>query len=274
MNAIARLAKITITREVHDYLRSRKIFQRRSWTEVAVSPQGYIQRWKDGEEISVLEGAIVEEHSTFHAGAALHAAGSFCDIASALPLNTTMGRYCSIAPGCRMAGFRHPMEAVTGSHVVYRPGRESVRSYLRGVLEAGTPSPYRGAPIPQPQNEPLRIGNDVWIGDGVVLRGGISIGNGAVIAGHSVLTKSIPAYEIWGGNPARFIRRRFPEEIGAMLDASRWWDYELADLYALDLAHPRRFLKNFFQDPSRIRRFKPARYDVFGDLTALTGALD
>ena len=52
---------------------------------------------------------------------------------------------------------------------------------------------------------PLTIGRDVWIGANVVVMPGIHIGDGAIIGAGSVVTKSIGAYEIWGGVPAKKI---------------------------------------------------------------------
>jgi acetyltransferase-like isoleucine patch superfamily enzyme len=52
------------------------------------------------------------------------------------------------------------------------------------------------------------IGDDVWIGCNVVVLKGVTIGNGAVVAAGSVVTKSIPSLEIWGGVPAKKISER------------------------------------------------------------------
>lgn len=59
--------------------------------------------------------------------------------------------------------------------------------------------------------KPIVIDNDVWIGSRSIILKGIHIGNGAIVAAGSVVTKDIPPYEIWGGNPARFLRSRLPE---------------------------------------------------------------
>ena len=58
---------------------------------------------------------------------------------------------------------------------------------------------------------PIVIGSDVWIGSRSLIMKGTHIGNGAIVAAGSVVTKDIPPYEIWGGNPARFLRSRLPE---------------------------------------------------------------
>ena len=51
------------------------------------------------------------------------------------------------------------------------------------------------------------IMNDCWIGNGVIMLGGITIGNGAVVAAGAVVTKDVPPYAIVAGNPAKVIRR-------------------------------------------------------------------
>ena len=56
--------------------------------------------------------------------------------------------------------------------------------------------------------KPIVIGNDVWIGARVIILPGVEIGDGAVIGAGSVLTKNVPAYEVWGGNPASFLKSR------------------------------------------------------------------
>jgi maltose O-acetyltransferase len=62
--------------------------------------------------------------------------------------------------------------------------------------------------------EPVFIGNDVWIGDRVVILPGVHIGNGCVIAAGAVVTKDIPDYTIAAGVPARVIRDRRTERRG------------------------------------------------------------
>lgn len=56
--------------------------------------------------------------------------------------------------------------------------------------------------------EPVSIGNDVWIGDKVIILPGVHIGDGCVIGAGSVITKNIPPYSIAVGNPAKVIKSR------------------------------------------------------------------
>lgn len=61
----------------------------------------------------------------------------------------------------------------------------------------------------QPQTaRPLELGADVWMGVGATVLMGAHIGDGVVIAARAVVTKQVPAYEIWGGIPAKRIGER------------------------------------------------------------------
>lgn len=54
---------------------------------------------------------------------------------------------------------------------------------------------------------PVVIGKNVWIGDKATILAGVSIGDGAIIAANSVVTKDVPAYSVVGGNPARVLKQ-------------------------------------------------------------------
>ena len=59
---------------------------------------------------------------------------------------------------------------------------------------------------------PIRIGNNVWIGGGTKIMGGVTIGDNTVIAAGSIVTRDIPAGVLAGGNPCRVIREIRPED--------------------------------------------------------------
>ena len=71
---------------------------------------------------------------------------------------------------------------------------------------------------------PIRIGSDVWIGSHVIVMGGVTIGDGAVVAAGSIVTKDVPPFAIVGGVPAKIIKFRFPSETIKRLLEIRWWD--------------------------------------------------
>lgn len=70
------------------------------------------------------------------------------------------------------------------------------------------------------------IGNDVWIGMGSKIMSGVIIGDGAVIAANSVVTKNVEPYTLVGGNPAKFIKKRFSNDIIELLLKIKWWEWE------------------------------------------------
>ena len=57
------------------------------------------------------------------------------------------------------------------------------------------------------------VGNDVWIGARATILSGVTIGQGAIIAAGAMVTENVPPYAIVGGNPARVIKMRFPENL-------------------------------------------------------------
>lgn len=78
----------------------------------------------------------------------------------------------------------------------------------------------------------ILIGHDVWIGDQVIILGGVRIGDGAVIAAGSVVVKDVPPYAIVGGNPAKIIKYRFPEETIRKFKAINWWFWSNEEIAA------------------------------------------
>ena len=76
------------------------------------------------------------------------------------------------------------------------------------------------------------VGNDVWIGYGSTIMPGVRIGDGAIVASCSVVTKDVPPYAIVDGNPADVIRYRFDDATISALLALRWWDWDIETITA------------------------------------------
>ena len=126
---------------------------------------------------------------------------------------TTIGKFCSIAAMTRINPGNHPMQRASQAHFTYRAG-----AYFPGESDETEFFAWR-------RSHHVHIGHDVWIGHGAVVLPGRSIGTGAVVAAGAIVTKDVPAYTIVAGNPARPIKRRFPEDVAGRLVDLAWWDW-------------------------------------------------
>lgn len=80
-------------------------------------------------------------------------------------------------------------------------------------------------PRPWPEPPTTTMGADSWIGAAAVVRAGVRIGHGAVVAAGAVVTRDVADYEIVAGVPARRIRLRFPEDMVERMVKLAWWDW-------------------------------------------------
>lgn len=123
-----------------------------------------------------------------------------------------VGAFCSLAGGVKIGGGAHAMDFVSTSPLFAQGNNLFGRNFSQHPFE-----PYRQTVV----------GNDVWIGADVHVKGGVTIASGAVIGMGSVVTKDVGPYEVWAGNPARLIRKRFDEETIERLLKAAWWDWPL-----------------------------------------------
>lgn len=127
-----------------------------------------------------------------------------------------IGAFCSIHHTVIMfTGGEHRPDWVTTFAL-----RERLK--LPGAFESGLPY-TRGDVV---------VGNDVYIGYESLVLSGVTIGNGAVIAARSVVTRDVPAYSIVAGSPAKVVRQRFDDDQQAALERIRWWDWSEAEIVA------------------------------------------
>lgn len=149
-----------------------------------------------------------------------------------------IGKFCAIASGVRfiMGPANHRISSVTTYpfHVFGGAWAERTPPHMDQL-------PRKGDTV---------IGNDVWIGRESVILPGVKIGDGAIVAACSVVSRDIPPYAVFGGNPARLVKMRFDQELIGLLLRFRWWDLdgeELAELLPLlcdpDLEKVRRALR-------------------------------
>jgi Acetyltransferase (isoleucine patch superfamily) len=157
-------------------------------------------------------------------------------------INCKIGRFCSIASNVVVIPEQHPLSFVSTwpffySSVFEEPSWTSFQGPCRyegyrEIIDSNSKRAFY-----------LIVGNDVWIGAHVLIKGGIRIGDGAVIGMGSVVTKDVPAYAIIGGNPAHLIRYRFEKDVIERLLLSKWWELPLEEIISL---------REDFGDPSKL----------------------
>lgn len=123
-----------------------------------------------------------------------------------------IGNFCAIASDVKFimnGGNHHLSHFTTYPFSIFSKAWENVTQ---------DPWPYKGDTI---------IGHDVWLGYNAVILPGVTIGEGAVIAAFSVVTKDVEPYSIVGGNPAKLIRKRFNSDIINILLKLQWWNWPI-----------------------------------------------
>lgn len=139
---------------------------------------------------------------------------SFCDIScieagknsygsfrliyhSEIPLKLKIGNYCSLADNITfLLGGEHHYKGLT----TY-PLKNKRFGQIREAFGKGD----------------IIVNDDVWIGVNATICSGVSIGQGAIIAANSVVTKNVESYSIVGGNPCKLIKYRFDKELRSIL---------------------------------------------------------
>lgn len=125
-----------------------------------------------------------------------------------------IGRYCSIASQVNVAVGKHPSSTWVSTHP----------AFFSNLRQCGMT--YANESLFDEKTGNTTIGNDVWVGFGATILGGVTIGDGAIVAAGAVVTKDVPPYAIVGGVPAKVIRYRFTEEQITQLLQLKWWDKE------------------------------------------------
>ena len=127
-----------------------------------------------------------------------------------------IGRFCQIASGVNfvMNGANHQMNAAT--------------TYPFYIFEGWDED------VPPLEQLPLKgdtvVGNDVWIGQNATILPGVHIGDGAIIGMNSVVGSNVEPYTVVAGNPARVIRKRFDDELIALLERLQWWNKSVDEI--------------------------------------------
>ena len=194
------------------------IFQRRGSLWKACKFAAYIffrqaaKKYKKGSAFDCgnLERYFCESEYGFSVGKYSYGFTQFC--CNNINIES-IGAFCSFADGISITGNNHPLTYVSTHPLVYCAD-------LGRFVPADRPDL-----LDEAKNRRVVIGNDVWIGHGVIILPSVTIGNGAVVGAGAVVTKDVPDFAIVAGNPAKVIRCRFDEAKIKQLNESQWWDW-------------------------------------------------
>ena len=167
------------------------------------------------DNFSYVKGCLFGSYVHLYTGTRLIdcSVGDFSYISSNTAIrNTRIGKFCSIGPDCKIGLGKHPSRDFVSTHpIFFSTARPSQISFADEEYFE--------------QFGNISVGNDVWIGSDSILLDGVSVGDGAIIAAGSVVTKNVPPYAIVGGVPAKIIRYRFePKHIEKLLKI-KWWNW-------------------------------------------------
>ncbi len=126
-----------------------------------------------------------------------------------------IGRFCAIAEGARfiMNGANHAMSGFS--------------TYPFNIFGHGWEEGFDAATWQRELRGDTVIGNDVWIGMEAVILPGVHIGDGAIIAAKSVVSRHVPPYAIVAGNPSTVVKKRFDDRTIGKLLAIAWWNWPM-----------------------------------------------
>jgi acetyltransferase-like isoleucine patch superfamily enzyme len=184
-------------------------------------------RFRPGESLVFAPNVQIEPYTCYINGSFLYSFGSFSFSRSPLAPFVKVGRYCSIGARLSILGIDHPKSRFTTSSITYDRQAVFCAQFFVDNPELTN--------FQTNNNEPkntlgVDIGNDVWIGEDVTIARGVKVGDGAILAAKSMITKDVPPYAIMGGIPAKPIKYRFtPTQIDRLV-ALQWWNYDLKEL--------------------------------------------
>ena len=140
--------------------------------------------------------------------------------------NVEIGKFCSIGPHFFAGWGIHPTEGISTSPCFYSTKKQN------GITFSKTDKIV--------ERQPIKIGNDVFIGANVTVLDGVTVGNGAIIGAGAVVAKDIPPYAIAIGNPLKIVRFRFADNVIEKLQNIAWWNFSkeklsLVEKYFLDV---------------------------------------
>lgn len=185
--------------------------------------------------------------------------GAFSYAVRGFFLNVEIGRYSSIGEEVQIGRGDHPTQWLSTSPAFYLKAADMFRV---GIEFPGGEAYRNYVPLLPPGKRPstlklTRIGNDVYIGHGAFIRPGVTIGDGAIVAGNAVVVKDVPPYAVVAGNPATVKKYRLPENMIEPMLAVQWWRFAPWQLASVDVTDPATALPKLQQLCPALTPFEP-----------------
>lgn len=137
-------------------------------------------------------------------------------------IKAKLGRYCSIGHKVTVLSGTHPSHKyVSTNPVFFSLGLQNGTTFVKKQkfkekIFADEKHQYGAI-----------IGNDVWIGYNATIMGGVTKGDGAIVASGALVNSDVEPYTIVAGQPAKTISRRFSDDQREWLINFKWWDKPL-----------------------------------------------
>lgn len=123
-----------------------------------------------------------------------------------------IGKFCAIAAETKFI--------MTGDHKL-----DAISTYPFPIFQKGWETVYDVANLPVRGD--IIIGNDVWLGYDSLIKNGVTIGDGSIIAARAVVVKDVPPYAVVAGNPGKVVKLRFDEATIQRLLNIAWWNWDI-----------------------------------------------
>lgn len=157
-------------------------------------------------------------------GPSLESIGAFCSIASGVVIGTNNHKIDFITSSSSIFAFDHP------KNFAQRNNNKNYKIYKEDINSKKT-----------------KVGNDVWIGHNAIILPGVNIGDGAVIGAGSIVTKNIPPYTIYAGNPAKFIRNRIEPQIISRFLEAKIYSKDLTKLFQIMVKYKNDYIEDCYE---------------------------
>lgn len=183
-----------------------KIFKKKS-DSITIINSKISKNVQIGEHVKIINGVTIAAKEKIEIGRYTSIIGPNTNINNQLN-EISIGSFCSIAPNVTIQEYNHYTNKITTYYInknIFKTGSRYDVTSKGGI----------------------NIGHDVWIGTNSIILSGVTIGNGAIIAANSVVTKDVPEYSIYGGNPAKFIKQRFNKDVTDFINNLEWWYWDI-----------------------------------------------